>query len=250
MQAVRKREEASHMPTVLVTGANRGIGYEFVRQYAFDGWRVIAAMRDAAHGIKDLERLAAERRAEVEIAQVDVAEPKSVAALAKRYDGAPIDLLINNAALLTADTGPSGVIQALDAIDYDHWTFEFRVNAQGPLAMANAFAEHLAAGDGKTIVNMTSGMGSVSNTDAGGFYYYRSSKAALNMITRALSVDLGHRDIIVIGLDPGWVQTRMGGPNATISPEESVTALRRVIAGATPGMSGRVFNRLGEERQP
>jgi len=238
------------MPTVLVTGANRGIGYEFVRQYAFDGWRVIAAMRDATHGIKDLERLAAERRAEVEIARLDVAEPGSVTSLAKRFEDTPIDLLINNAAVLTADTGPSGVIQGLDAINYDHWSFEFRVNVQGPLAMANAFAEHLTAGDGKTIVNMTSGMGSISNTDAGGFYYYRSSKAALNMVTKALSVDLAKRDIIAIGLDPGWVQTRMGGPNATISPEESVTALRRVIAEATPGMSGRVFNRMGEERQP
>lgn len=238
------------MPTVLVTGANRGIGYEYVRQYAFDGWRVIAAMRDASHGIKDLERLAAERRAEVEIAQVDVAEPDSVAALAKRYADTPIDLLINNAALLTADTGPSGVIQGLDALDYDHWTFEFRVNAQGPLAMANAFAGQLAKGESKTIVNMTSGMGSISNTDAGGFYYYRSSKAALNMVTRALAVDLDRHGIIVVGLDPGWVQTRMGGPNATISPEESVTALRKVIAGATAGMSGKIFNRAGEERQP
>jgi len=238
------------MPTVLVTGANRGIGYEYVRQYAFDGWQVIAAMRDAAHGIKDLERLAAERRADVTIAQLDVAEPESVTALAKKLKGTPIDLLVNNAGLLTADSGPTGVIQGLDAIDYSHWTFEFRVNVQGPLAMASAFTEHLAAGDGKTIVNMTSGMGSISNTDAGGFYYYRSSKAALNMITKALAVDLAARDIIVIGLDPGWVQTRMGGPNATISPEESVTALRKVIAGATPGMSGRIFNRKGEERQP
>jgi len=238
------------MPTVLVTGANRGIGYEFVRQYAFDGWRVIAAMRDAAHGIKDLEKLAAERRADVTIAELDVADPESVSALAREYRGTAIDLLINNAGLLTADTGSSGVIQGLDALDYDHWTFEFRVNAQGPLAMANAFGEHLGAGEGKTIVNMTSGMGSISNTDAGGFYYYRTSKAALNMITRTLAADLADRGIIVIALDPGWVQTRMGGPNATISPEESVTGLRKVIAGATPGMSGRVFNRAGEEKQP
>jgi len=238
------------MPTALVTGANRGLGLEFVKQYASDGWRVYAVVRDPGHGIKELEKLAAERRADITIETLDVTDFAAVDALAEKLTGTPIDLLINNAGSLTGDRGSSGRVQSLDALDFDRWSAEFRLNAQAPLAMARAFADHVAASDHRTIVNMTSGLGMISNTDAGGFYYYRSAKAALNMVTKALAADLADRGITVLALDPGWVRTRMGGESANIAPSESVTGLREVIAGAGPDMSGRIFNRHGEERQP
>jgi len=238
------------MATVLVTGANRGLGLEFVKQYAADGWRVYAVVRDPGHGIKELEKLAGERRADIAIETLDVTDFDAVTALAEKLAGTPIDLLINNAGSLTGDRGPSGRVQGLDAIDFDRWSAEFRLNVQAPLAMARAFADHVAASDGRTIVNLTSGLGMISNTDAGGFYYYRSSKAALNMLTRALAADFADRGIIVLALDPGWVRTRMGGENANIAASESVAGLREVLAGATPAMSGRIFNRHGQERQP
>ncbi len=237
------------MPCVLVTGANRGIGLEYVRQYAAEGWQVIAGVRRPDAGrTAALAAIAEGGRGDVAIEPLDVTDAAGVAALGVRYRDHAIDVLINNAGLLTPDRGPSGTLQGLDAIDFDHWTHEFRVNAQGPLRVVLACLESVARSRRRTIVNMSSGMGSIRRTSEGGAYYYRTSKAALNMLTRTLAHDLAPRGITVIALDPGWVRTRMGGAAAPTSVEDSVRGLRRVIDAAGPALSGRFFNRMGEER--
>ncbi|MFQ5348260.1 MAG: SDR family oxidoreductase [Rhodothalassiaceae bacterium] len=236
------------MPCVLVTGANRGIGLEYVRQYAADGWQVIAGVRDpAGSDLCELESIAHGATSDVAIEALDVADDASVAALGARYRDHAIDVLINNAGLLTPDRGPSGTLQGLDAIDFDHWTQAFRVNTQGAMRVSLACLEALARSRRRTIVNMSSGMGSISRTSEGGAYYYRTSKAALNMLTRTLANDLAPRGITVIALDPGWVRTRMGGAAAPTPVADSVHGLRRVIDAAGPALSGRFFNRMGEE---
>jgi len=233
--------------TVVISGANRGLGLEFARQYATDGWRVMAGCRRPEHA-EALQALAADMDNRVSIHPLDVRDPASVAALAEAGGNAPVDLLINCAGTMTRDSGPSGVLQGMDAIDYTHWTAEFETHVQGSFAMAAAFAGRLANAERPVIVNMSSGLGSIANTDRGGIYYYRTAKAALNMLTRNLAADLRQRGVIVVSLDPGWVRTDMGGPKAPLSPEESIAQLRRVIAGLGMTDSGRFLTRGGDDR--
>jgi len=221
--------------TVLVTGANRGLGLEFVRQYAADGWRVVAACRDPG-AAGELNRLAAESGGRISVIALDVSDPASVRAAAQSLAGASIDLLINNAGV----GSPRG--QKLGALDYAAWARVLDVNTLGPMRVTEAFIDHLAAGGGKKVVTITSGMGSIADNGSGGSYAYRSSKAAVNMVVKSLSLDLAPRGITCIVMNPGWVRTDMGGPGGKISPEESIAAMRKVIAKLTPTDSGKFFN--------
>ena len=223
------------MNTVLVTGANRGLGLEFVRQYAADGWRVVAACRDPG-AAGELNRLAAESGGRISVIALDVSDPASVRAAAQSLAGAPIDLLINNAGV----GSPRG--QKLGALDYAAWARVLDVNTLGPMRVTEAFIDHLATGGGKKVVTITSGMGSIADNGSGGSYAYRSSKAAVNMVVKSLSLDLAPRGITCIVMNPGWVRTDMGGPGGKISPEESIAAMRKVIARLTPTDSGKFFN--------
>ena len=223
------------MNTVLVTGANRGLGLEFVRQYAADGWRVVAACRDPG-AAGELNRLAAESGGRISVIALDVSDLASVRAAAQSLAGAPLDLLINNAGV----GSPRG--QKLGALDYAAWARVLDVNTLGPMRVTEAFLDHLAAGGGKKVVTITSGMGSIADNGSGGSYAYRSSKAAVNMVVKSLSLDLAPRGITCIVMNPGWVRTDMGGPGGKISPEESIAAMRKVIARLTPTDSGKFFN--------
>lgn len=151
------------------------------------------------------------------------------------------DLLLNNAGII----GPSG--QTIGNIDYDAWSEVFEVNAKGPMRVSEAFVEHVARSDRKQIVTLTSGMGSIADNTSGGSILYRSSKAALNMVMRSLAIDLAARDIICVVVNPGWVKTDMGGPNANLSPTESVTRLRHLIDNFGPTSSGKFLNHDGRE---
>ncbi len=224
------------MPTVLITGAGRGIGLEFTRQYAAAGWTVLAALRDPAAG-EALNRMTGA----VTRLPLDVADAGSIAALADRLRGTPIDLLINNAGLY----GPTGV--RLTAIDHDAWQRVMAVNLYGPVRMTQAFLDHLRAGRQRKIVALTSRMGSIADNTSGGGYIYRSSKAALNAGMRSLAIDLAGEGFSVGILHPGWVQTDMGGPKATLSPSDSVDGMRRVIDALGPQTSGRFLNYDGRE---
>lgn len=218
------------MPSVLITGAGRGLGLEFARQYVAEGWRVIATIRDPAQG-------RALPKAETHL--LDVTDGAAVKRLAADLRGTAIDLLLCNAGI-----GAPG--EALGKIDADRWVQVLRVNALAPLILAESFVEHVASSDLKLMVMVSSRMGSIAQA-SGGRYSYRSSKAALNMIVKALAGDLAPRGVRVIAVHPGWVRTDMGTTAAQLSPEESVTGLRRVIAGLNPGESGRFLNQDGAE---
>lgn len=223
------------MPTALITGAGRGLGFEFSRQYAAEGWKVIGTLRDskAAAALTALG-------ANIEARVADVTDRKTVARLASGLAGVPIDVLVCNAGI----HGPSGV--ALGRIDYAAWEQVLRVNLLGPAAVAEALLENVAASARRIIVMVSSRLGSIAEA-RGGDYFYASSKAALNALSKALSIDLAGRGITVVSVTPGWVKTDMGGNNAPLSPETSIRELRRVIAGLSTKTSGRFINYDGTE---
>ncbi len=220
---------------VLVTGANRGLGLEFVRQYAAEDWVVLAACR-APKDAKELQALAADSNGRVRVIEMNVADTASVKAAAKDLKDETIDLLLNNAGVIGPPKG------GLGRIDYETWKKVLDTNTLGPMRVAEAFVENVARGNGKRIVTITSGMGSIEDNTSGGSYTYRSSKAAVNMAMKSLSIDLAPRGITCAVMNPGWVRTDMGGPNGKLAPEESIAAMRFVIATMKPDDSGKFLN--------
>jgi NAD(P)-dependent dehydrogenase (short-subunit alcohol dehydrogenase family) len=228
------------MPSVLITGANRGIGLEFARQYLADGWQVYPACRDSSSA-SELRRLAQASDPNLRILPLDVTNPETVKAAAVELDGQAIDLLLNNAGV----GGPRG--QTIGNIDYKAWAKVLDVNTMGPMRVSEAFVDHVARSERKLIVTLTSGMGSLADNTSGGSIAYRSSKAAVNMVMRSLAIDLAPLGITCVVVNPGWVLTDMGGRNATSTPTESVTMLRRLIGALRPAQSGKFFNYDGRE---
>jgi NAD(P)-dependent dehydrogenase (short-subunit alcohol dehydrogenase family) len=223
------------MPTVLITGAGRGLGFEFAKQYAADGWKIIATVRKPEAGAK----LAALGKA-VEIHIADVTDRPAIARLTKDLKGAPIDVLICNAGIY----GPKG--QPFGQTDYATWEQVMRVNVMAPMAMVEALVDNVAASDLKRIIMMSSGLGSIARND-GDDPIYRSSKAALNQVAKTLSAELKGRGITVVAVSPGWVKTDMGGPAASLTPEVSIAGLRKVIAGLALKDTGRYLHYDGTE---
>lgn len=224
------------MPTALITGTSRGIGLEFVRQYAAEGWRVIACTR-----APESDPRLSEIDGDIDIHELDVTDHAAVDALADDLSGTPIDILINNAGINGArDTG-------LGNIDYDAWEKMLAVNVMAPMKMAEPFVEHVANSGQKSIICISSVVGSIARNNTGGRYDYRSSKTALNMVMRNLSADLRPRSIKVISLHPGWVQTERNGPSAPVPLDESIQGMRQVIADLDEASSGKFLNYMGEE---
>lgn len=228
------------MSSTLITGANRGLGLEFARQYLNDGGQVYATCRDP-EAASELRHLADASGDRLEILALDVTDLATIKAAAAELDRQAIDLLINNAGV----GGARG--QTIGNIDYDAWAKVLDVNTMGPLRVSEAFVDHLARSERKLIVTLTSGMGSIADNTSGGAMAYRSSKAAVNMVMRSLAIDLAPRGISCVVVNPGWVQTAMGGPHATTTPAESVARLRRLIDNLGPTDSGKFFNHDGRE---
>jgi NAD(P)-dependent dehydrogenase (short-subunit alcohol dehydrogenase family) len=228
------------MPTVLITGANRGLGLEFTRQYLSDGWGVIAACRHPTQA-SALLRLERDAKGTLTVVEMDVADSASVLRAAARVPDAPIDVLINGAGVM------GGAGQSLGAIDYHDWIQVLEVNVLGAARVCEAFLERMAASERRLIVTITSGMGSLADNTSGGFIAYRTSKAAVNMLMRSVAVDLKSRGITCVVINPGWVKTDMGGANARLSPAESIAAMRQLIAKLRPKDSGKFFNHDGRE---
>jgi NAD(P)-dependent dehydrogenase (short-subunit alcohol dehydrogenase family) len=205
-----------------------------------DGWQVYAACRDP-NSASELRRLADASGHKLRILALDVSDPASVKAAAAELDGQAVDLLLNNAGI----GGPRG--QTIGNIDYDAWAEVLDVNTMGPMRVSEAFVDHVARSDLKLIVSLTSGMGSLADNTSGGSIAYRSSKAAVNMVMRSLAIDLAPLGITCVVVNPGWVQTDMGGAQATLTTAESVTALRWLIETLGPAQSGRFFNYDGRE---
>ncbi|WP_133501576.1 SDR family oxidoreductase [Cognatilysobacter terrigena] len=208
---------------VLITGANRGIGLEYVRQLLARGDHVIATARHPGQA-HDLNRLVAEHPGRLHVLPLDVMDPKAEVEIARELPlvlgDERLHLLINNAGLLHSGER-FGHVPAKNLED------SFRTNAMGPFLLAQAVAPLLA--DGAKIANMTSQLGSIANTTRFGTPTYNISKAALNMVTRLLAAALADRGIAVVSLHPGWVQTDMGGAGAPVTPSQSVEGLLRVI---------------------
>ena len=223
---------AADKPTVLVTGANRGIGLEYARQFADKGYRVIGTAREPG---KATELAAIADRVEA----LDVSDGASVAALATRLDGEAIDILVNNAGVF--DRGDVSI----DKVDFAQMEQTLAVNSLGPLRVIQALLPNLRKGERKLIVNMSSQLGSIAGS-TGTWYAYRSSKAALNQITKTLSVELGKEGFVCVVVHPGWVRTDMGGAAATYSPEESVSGLVGLIEKLEPADNGHFYDFQGK----
>jgi NAD(P)-dependent dehydrogenase (short-subunit alcohol dehydrogenase family) len=225
------------MPTVLITGANRGLGLEFARQYAKDGWRVLACAREPGKATA-LGALAKGSSGKVTTHALDVADFAQVERLAREVKD-PLDVLLNNAGVYARGA-------RFGHLDYPEWERSFRVNCLAPIRMAELFVDHVALSGQRKIVNVTSLMGSIGDNESGGSYAYRSSKAALNMATVCLARDLKERGITAVVVHPGWVKTDMGGAEAPIEAPESVAGLRKVIEQVEVGDSGSFFDYEGE----
>jgi len=214
------------MPTVLITGANRGIGLEFARQYSRDGWDVIATARRSSAELDALD---------VRVEPLELTDLDAVASFGERVDG-PLDLLIANAGTMTPQ-------EAQTAADGRAWAEMLTVNTITPYLLARSVLPQVAAATGKMLA-LTSGMGSIGES-SGGYVPYRSSKAALNMAWHSLAIDVKRQGVIAAMLDPGWVKTRMGGASAPTTPEQSVADMRRLIERLGPEDSGAFLKRDG-----
>lgn len=236
------------MASVLITGASRGLGLEFARQYAADGWRVFACVRSPG-AAADLDELARGSDGRVTVHELDVEDHAGIDALAAQLDGAAIDVLINNAGLMGRESfAEKGLAtQSFGQSDYDDWMRVLRVNLLGPMKIAETLVANVAASAQKKIVTLTSIVGSIGQGRFGGLYAYRSSKSAANSVMKAMSIDLKDRGIIAVPLHPGWVRTGIGGPRAELDVVESVAGMRRVIAGLTLADSGRFLQWDGRE---
>ncbi|WP_439817687.1 SDR family oxidoreductase [Zavarzinia sp. CC-PAN008] len=211
------------MPHVLITGTSRGIGLEFARAYAEDGWTVHALARNPARG--------PQATLNIRHYEGDVTDQAAMERLALDLSDVSLDLVIANAGVY----GPAQ--QTLAGMDYDAWAQTFQVNTIAPMRLIQGLVPHLARAKGR-FVAISSSMASIAGTGPG-FYAYRTSKAALNMLVRLLAQDLRERGVTTVALDPGWVRTDMGGPNAPLSSQESVEALRRTISTLTLEDSGK-----------
>ncbi|MDH3633630.1 MAG: SDR family oxidoreductase [Gammaproteobacteria bacterium] len=217
--------------TILITGANRGIGLELTEQFAKDGWQVLACCRSPADA-GELQALT-EQGTAIEVHTLDVTNYEQMASLADQLRDRPIDILLSNAGIYGSKGASFGEIDAVE------WRNVLEVNTIAPLMLVQAFVEQVAASQQKLVAVISSKVGSIADNSSGGSYMYRSSKTAVNQVVKSLSIDLADRGISVISLHPGWVQTDMGGPNAEISTDASVSGLKNILQSAGLAQSGQ-----------
>lgn len=215
------------MPTVLITGANRGIGLEFARQYSADGWDVVATVREHSPELDALN---------VRVERLDMRNLDAVAGFGERLDS--LDLLIANAGTYGPKSPESGE-------EGEEWLETFAVNTVAPYLLAQSVLPLIERVQGK-LVAISTKMGSIEDNMSGGYIAYRSSKSALNMAWHSLAIDIRGKASCAV-IHPGWVQTRMGGKSAPLSTEDSVSEIRKVIDGLTEADSGSFFSHDGSE---
>jgi len=230
-------ESNSNMPSVLISGASRGLGLEFVRQYAADGWRIYATCRRP----ETADRIRALNASNVSIHALDVASDASVAALAEEFKGVPIDVVIANAGVAESRAITPETLRREDWLDL------IATNTFGPLALAGALKENVAAGDLKIIAAMSSLMGSIASNNWGTQYVYRASKSGLNALWRNLSVEWRGDGIICPLIRPGFVKTEMTGFKGDLLPEDTVRGMRDVLSKVTIADSGKYLSYDGTE---
>ena len=230
-------------PTVLITGANRGLGLGLARVYLDSGWKVIAVNRGSSPVLEKLGGGA------LEIHQCDLTDDSQLADLAESLAAQTIDVLINNAGRMAH----SGFVEGADSVQgFGHfnramWHDVFDINLFTAMSMAELFTDNLARAERGRIVTISSMLGSMELNTHGGLYAYRASKAGVNAIVKSMSFDLADRGIIAIAQHPGWVRTDMGGSDADIDVQTSVNGMKTVIDGLTPADSGKFFSYDGSE---
>lgn len=229
--------------TVLITGANRGLGLGLAKVYLEDGWHVVAVNRRSS---KELEGL---QNGRLDIRLCDLTDDTQLEGLAKSLAGRPLDVLINNAGRMvkTGTDETAGKLQGFGHFDRETWRRIFDINLFTPMYLAELLADNLSRSERGRIVTLSSTLGSMALNTSGGIYAYRASKAAVNAIVKSLSIDLADRGIIAIAQHPGWVKTDMGGRGADIDIQTSVTGMKAVIDGLTRDDSGKFLSYDGSE---
>lgn len=234
------------MATVLVTGANRGLGLEFARQYLAEGWKVIATARDPEKAM-ELKSLSSSSP-NLQIRTLDVADDESVEECANDLDGQPIDLLLLNSAIYPRGGSRVG------EIDYDGWRDAIETNLFGPLRLIEVLVENVAASERKLIAAISTSMASLRAVQGGGVaqsgtaYQYRTSKTALNMAISIVAKELEPRGISAFVVDPGWVKTDMGGAHAQLTPQQSIAGMRKLFERPAAELSGKFLGYDGLTR--
>lgn len=228
------------MPSILITGANRGLGLELAKQYAEAGWRVMACCRDPGKS-PELSRLGGGSGGRVSVHRMEVTDAGQVKAAADALKGQAIDVLFNNAGVLGGKIDQTAPL-SFGTIDYKAWEDVMRVNTLAPVRVAEAFVDHVAASERKLMAFMSTYMASITSLSDGGYYQYRSSKAALNLVVKALSLDLKPKGVRTLALHPGWVATDMGGSSAPVKPPDSIKGIRQVIERYGAGETGEFYN--------
>jgi NAD(P)-dependent dehydrogenase (short-subunit alcohol dehydrogenase family) len=223
------------MPSILVTGSNRGIGLEWVRQYAELGWRVFATCRHPEQA-DALTQLAAQH-ASLSIHRLDVTNAEHVQQLADELHAETLDILVNNAGVYFERWGKD----KLGSINYAEWLHTYQVNVLGAVRVTEALRTQLARGDKRVVVMTTSHMGSITEIGGPNDYAYRSSKAALNAVVQGLVHELAPLGIGILLVHPGWVRTRMGGNTGRFTVGESVGNMRKLLEEFKPRDSGRFY---------
>lgn len=228
------------MGTILITGANRGLGLEFCRQYVTKGWTVLACCRnpEQAQALKELQTKFFDL---IQIHSLDLNDFQSIENLARTLSSVSIDVLLSNAGLYGSDRNRLG------DIDYENWGMVLKVNALAALKLAECFLPHVSVSDQKKMVFVSSKMGSLADNTSGKCYIYRSSKSALNAIVKSLSYDLKPHSVSVMLLHPGWVKTDMGGPNALIDVSESVSKSQTLIEDLSLQKTGQYIEYNGKK---
>lgn len=221
--------------TILITGANRGIGFELTRQYAETGWRVVACCREPGKA-QALDGLAKAHAKQVTIHRLDVTNSEHIKALATSIGNTPIDILLNNAGIYGRRDATLG------NTDESQWLETFRVNTIAPIKVMEAFIDRVGASKRKVFASITSEMGSIADNTSGGSYVYRSSKAALNAAMKSAANDLKDRGISVVVIHPGWVRTDMGGASALLTVEQSAKSIRELLGRVSIEDTGKFFN--------
>tara|TARA_B100000579_G_scaffold369342_1_gene330739 strand:- start:217 stop:909 length:693 start_codon:yes stop_codon:yes gene_type:complete len=222
------------MATILVIGANRGLGLGFVERYLESGDDVIATYRNEDSSF-DLIKMSNER-SNLKLLQLDVSSNKSLNSFAENLGNLPIDIFINNAGVY----GPRN--SSFGNVDEENWMPAIKVNAIAPILITQLIIKNIRSGADKKLIYITSKMGSIDDNKGGGAYVYRSSKTALNAVVKSLSVDLENEGIIVALIHPGWVKTDMGGPNALIDKDMSVSGMIKVISNLDISSTGNFYN--------
>ena len=221
------------MTTIMITGASRGLGLEFARQFYNEGCRVIATCRNP----KDANALNA--IGDIDVHALDVTNEKNVATLADKLRGENIDILINNAGVI-------GQRDGFGKLDYDIWAETMDTNVFGPMRVAEAFRDNVMNSEKKQMIFITSRMGSITEAVPNA-YVYRSSKAALNMAVKCLSGELAEQGLIAVLFHPGHVQTDMGGQAAPVTPQKSIEGMKNQIVGLTRDDNGRFLSYDGHQ---